>query len=71
MKLTCKYDGKNPYALANKTASDGFIKHVGSSSFLHELAQKGFRIDVEAYMKRWQVEDALFQQRTRPFWLYR
>ncbi len=70
MKLTCKYDGKNPYALAGKTATDGFIKHVGSSAFFHELAQKGARIDVEAYMKRWQAEDAQFQQKTRVFWLY-
>ena len=71
MKLTCKYDGKNPYALASKVASDGFIKHVGSSTFFHELAQRGSRIDIEAYMKRWQAEDSLYQQKTRAFWLYK
>lgn len=70
MRLTCKLTAGNPFAKANATQSRSFNIHTGSTEWWKALQRDGARVDVEAYQRVWQQRDLLYQQQTRPFWLY-
>ncbi|MEO5959268.1 MAG: DUF1343 domain-containing protein, partial [Opitutaceae bacterium] len=50
MKLACKLEAKNPFAPAPGRDFSGFLRHVGSAAFLADLASKGARIDIDAWL---------------------
>ena len=71
MRLACKLEPKNPFALASKKSTEHFLRLMGSTAFFRDLAAHGARADVEAYLRLWQEQDRQFQEKSRKFWLYR
>ena len=70
MKLACKLEPKNPFAFASEGSAEMFLRLMGSTAFFRDLAARGARVDLEAYLRLWQAQDRTFQERTRRFWLY-
>jgi uncharacterized protein YbbC (DUF1343 family) len=79
MKLTCKLEGKNPFAplaaRAAKTKADldkrrEFLVHVGCAAFLEDIAAKGASVDIEAWIRDWNAKAKIYQQQSRKYWLY-
>lgn len=71
MRLACKYDIHNPFASAQKKDLNLFLKVMGSTALYNDLATRGARIDVDAYLRDWQTRNAIYQQQSRRYWLYR
>jgi len=71
MRLACKFDAHNPFAAAQKKDLSLFLKVMGSTALYNDLAAHGARIDVEGYLRDWQVKNAIYQQQSRRYWLYR
>jgi len=59
----------NPFNNGEKDAAM-YQKLVGSSAWWEEVTKKGGRMDVEGFFKKWQAEDAAFQQKSKTWWLY-
>jgi uncharacterized protein YbbC (DUF1343 family) len=70
MRLACKFDPRNPFATATHKDLDLFLKEMGSTAFYKELALRGSRTDVEAYIRDWQARNLVYQQQSRRYWLY-
>ena len=70
MKLDCKYSPRNPFAAAPSANAGSFLRHMGSTAFFNDLVVHGARVDVEAYLRAWQVKALAFQQQSRQYWLY-
>ena len=70
MKLACKLEPKNPFAMAPKGTANGFLRHMGSTAFFEALKRDGARVDVATAFRNWQAQAAVFQQGVRPYWLY-
>jgi uncharacterized protein YbbC (DUF1343 family) len=70
MRLACKLDAKNPFAGLSRVEAESFLRYVGSTAFYRDLATRGARVDVDAYVRGWQARDAIYQQQSRRFWLY-
>lgn len=71
MKIACKLDGKNPFAPAPGRAFNGFLRHMGSESFLRALQRDGARIDLNPWFRLWREQAAAAHQASRKYWLYR
>ena len=71
MRLACKYDPRNPFASAQKKDVNLFLKIMGSAALYNDLATRGARIDVDAYLRDWQTKNAIYQQQSKRYWLYR
>ena len=71
MKLTCRLSPKNPFAPAPNRDFSGFLRHMGSTAFLNELAQKGAAVDVMAWLRVWREQAKVYQEQTKKYWLYR
>jgi len=71
MKLACKLQPRNPFASLTPAETAHFIKLTGSPAFLADIAAHGSRVDVDAYIRDWQLRSAVFQEQSRRFWLYR
>lgn len=70
MKLACKLQPRNPFASLTPAETALFIKLTGSPAFLADIAAHGSRVDVDAYIRDWQLRAAVFQEQSRRFWLY-
>jgi uncharacterized protein YbbC (DUF1343 family) len=69
MKLNAAWTpGDNPFARMGDERS--FNIYVGSSAWWTEITKKGHRADVAGFFKKWDAEDAAFQQWTMRWWLY-
>lgn len=62
---------KNPFASASKDQASLFNKHLGSMEFWNSLARDGERVNVQAFLNKWQREAAQFQQQSKRFWIYK
>ena len=71
MKLACKLDAKNPFATATETERRTFLVHVGSRAFFNDLAAKGARVDIEAWLRTWREQARIYQEQSKRYWLYR
>ena len=71
MKLACKLEGKNPFATAKNADRRTFLVHMGSDAFFEDIAAKGARVDIEAWLKTWREQARIYQQESKRFWLYR
>jgi uncharacterized protein YbbC (DUF1343 family) len=71
MRLACRLEPKNPFLFISKGEMESFLKHMGSTAFYRDISARGAKVDIEAWLKRWQVEANAFQESTRRFWLYR
>lgn len=70
MRLTCRLEGRNPFAAATESQVSGFIKHVGSQEFFEALKRDGAAVDIESFLARWKESAQIFQQLSRRYWLY-
>jgi uncharacterized protein YbbC (DUF1343 family) len=70
-KLACKFDKRNPFASMTPAEVRSFLVVWGSTQFYNDLKTRGAGIDVEAYERDWQARDAIYQQESRRYWLYR
>ena len=75
MKLACKYDPRNPFAMAARTAAGRnelhlFLNLMGSTAFYNDLIEHGARVDVDAYLSDWRAKDKVYQQLRRRYWIY-
>ncbi len=71
MQLDCRYEARNPFAAASPGVVRGFLRDMGSTAFYHDLAARGARVDVAAYLRIWAEQDRIFQARSRRYWVYR
>ena len=70
MKLGCKLESKNPYTAAPQGQANGFLRHMGSTSFFEALKRDGAKVDVDLYIRTWQAQAQAYQQKVRQYWLY-
>jgi uncharacterized protein YbbC (DUF1343 family) len=70
MKLSCRHQAKNPFASLTPSEAGLFQKLMGSAAFFRDIAAHGSRVDVDAYVREWQLRDAVFQEGSRRYWLY-
>ncbi len=71
MRLACKLDHANPFSPAKNRDPSGFLHHLGSVAFFHDLQVNGARIDLEKWLRRWREQDLIYQQQSKKYWLYR
>lgn len=71
MRLACKLEPKNPFAAATPKEVDFFLKIMGSEEFFNALKRDGARTDVNAFLKKWAAEGAIYQRQSQRYWLYR
>lgn len=71
MQLACKLEPKNPFATASAKESNFFLKIMGSEEFFNALKRDGARTDVNAFLRKWAAEGAIYQKQTQRYWLYR
>lgn len=71
MRLACKLESKNPFATATPKEVDFFLKIMGSEEFFNALKRDGARTDVNAFLKKWAAEGAIYQKQSQRYWLYR
>jgi uncharacterized protein YbbC (DUF1343 family) len=60
----------NPFAKASDNQSGLFNKHVGSSSWWNEIAQKGSNANRAGFIEVWERQSKQFQLQSHAFWLY-
>ena len=70
MRLACRYNAKNPFAAASASEAELFNKHTGSLEWWNALKRDGVRVDLPAFLAKWQRGAQAYQQSTRRFWLY-
>ncbi len=70
MQLTAKFEGNNPFASAPDSQAELFNKHVGSTAWWEQLAQKGEAANVSGFITLWQRQAKQFQLESKRFWLY-
>jgi uncharacterized protein YbbC (DUF1343 family) len=71
MKLACKYDARNPFAGMTPAEARSVLIYWGSTAFYKELAARGAKADVAAFVRDWQAKDEVYRQQSRRYWLYR
>ena len=71
MRLACKLEPKNPFAAATAKESSFFLRLMGSEEFFNALKRDGAKTDVNAFLKKWAAEGAIYQKQTQRYWLYR
>jgi hypothetical protein len=70
MKLACRHQSRNPFGALPPSEANLFQKLIGSPGFYRDIAAHGSRVDVDAYIREWQLRASLFQQESRRYWLY-
>ncbi len=71
MRLACQLEPKNPFAAAKAPERRTFLVHMGSEAFFKDIAAKGAKVDVDAWLKTWREQARIYQQESKRFWLYR
>lgn len=72
MKLAVKFApaGRNPFAPAPGREISGFLRHLGSTAFHQEIATKGVRVDLDAWLRLWRDQAKVYQEQSKRYWLY-
>lgn len=70
MKIACKLEPRNPFATATDAKRREFKIHVGSTALFNELATKGARIDMDAWLRTWSAQAKIYQEHSRKYWMY-
>jgi uncharacterized protein YbbC (DUF1343 family) len=70
MKIACKLEPKNPFANATDAKRREFKIHVGSTALFNELATKGARIDMDAWLRAWNAQAKIYQEQSKKYWIY-
>lgn len=70
MKLSCKLEGKNPFAAAKLDNKSMFVRLLGSSAFVNDLVTKGKDTDINAWLQTWREQAKNYQIQSKKYWLY-
>ena len=71
MQLACKLEPKNPFATAKAADKRTFLVHMGSNAFFNDLAAKGAKVDIDAWLHQWREQAKIYQEESKRYWLYR
>jgi len=71
MKLACQLEPRNPFATASKVQAEGFMRHMGSTTFFEALRRDGAKVNLEAFLADWRTRDKTYQEISRRYWLYK
>lgn len=71
MRLACKLEPKNPFASATAEKRSLFLHLMGSKAFYDDLVAKGKNVEIEAWLKQWREQAAVYQKQSQKYWLYR
>lgn len=71
MWLGCKYQKQNPFAAAPGRNFTGFLRHMGSQAFFNDIATKGTKTDIPAWLRTWREQARVYQEQSKRYWLYR
>jgi uncharacterized protein YbbC (DUF1343 family) len=70
MKLACRYDTRNPFAPLPTSKANSYLIHMGSTAFFEAIKKDGSRVDVDFFIRDWQLRSKNFQQASKRFRLY-
>jgi len=70
MRLACRLEPRNPFVNVPKADASRFLHEMGCAALFHDLAVNGPRVDIEGYLRKWDVEDRQYREASRRFWLY-
>mgnify|MGYP000085436959 CR=1 FL=1 len=68
MQLAATWSASNSFKNVKNPAL--FNKHVGSTAWWNELQQRGAQARVNAFVKQWSNQAAVFQRQSQHFWIY-
>jgi hypothetical protein len=71
MRLACQLEPRNPFATAKAADRRTFLVHMGSTAFFNDLIAKGAKVDVNAWLRTWREQAAIYQEQSKHYWLYR
>jgi uncharacterized protein YbbC (DUF1343 family) len=71
MRLACKLEPRNPFASATPAQKSLFLHLLGSKAFYDDLVAKGKNVDIDAWIKQWREQAAIYQKQSQKYWLYR
>jgi uncharacterized protein YbbC (DUF1343 family) len=69
-KQAARWSRLNPFAALTTDEQRTFRIHVGSTDWLTALRRDGGRIDVAAFLKKWNDQATVYRELTKKFWLY-
>lgn len=61
---------RNPFAAATEDQASLFNKHVGSTEWWNAIKRSGSKVDVNAFIAKWDREARAFQAESRRYWMY-
>lgn len=70
MQIACSWSRTNPFTQASADSAKLFNKHVGSTEWWNAITTQGARVNVNAFIDKWQKQAQVFQGTSRKFWLY-
>jgi uncharacterized protein YbbC (DUF1343 family) len=71
MRIACRVAPKNPFAALTTQQRRTVLVHLGSQAFFDDIAAKGARVDVEAWLRTWREQGRVYQEQSKKYWLYR
>jgi len=71
MRLACRYNPPNPFAKLSTANARRFNIIVGSTVWWNALKRDGAKVNVESFIADWKRQDAIYQEQTKKYWLYR
>jgi len=71
MRLACRYNPPNPFAKLSTANARSFNIIVGSTAWWTALKRDGAKVNVEAFLADWKRQDAIYQEQTKKYWLYK
>jgi uncharacterized protein YbbC (DUF1343 family) len=70
MQIACSWSRTNPFTQASSDSAKLFNKHVGSTEWWNVITTQGARVNVNAFIDKWEKQAQIFQDTSRKFWLY-
>jgi len=70
MQIACSWSRTNPFTQASADSAKLFNKHVGSTEWWNVITTQGARVNVNAFIDKWEKQAQIFQDTSRKFWLY-
>jgi len=70
MQIACSWSRANPFTQASADSAKLFNKHVGSTEWWNVITTQGARVNVNAFIDKWEKQAQIFQETSRKFWLY-
>jgi uncharacterized protein YbbC (DUF1343 family) len=71
LRLACRYSAHNPFAGLTAAEQRSFLTYWGTSALLTDLAEHGAKADIEGHLREWRARNAVYQQQSERYWLYR